>query len=140
MSPLAMDREAAPPPPFEASALAVSLSCADLEVSVDWYHRVVGFVIETRHERDGRLLAVSLVAGGVKVLLTQDDFAKGRDRVKGAGCSLQFTTAQRVDDIAQRIIADGGTLATELADTPWGSRLFRVHDPDGFTLVFASKP
>ena len=135
-----MDRDASPPPPFEASALAVSLSCSDLDVSVDWYHRVVGFAIEQRHEREGRLIAVSLVAGAVKLLLTQDDFAKGRDRVKGAGCSLQFTTPLSVDAIAQRIVADGGTLATEVTDTPWGMRLFRVHDPDGFTLVFSTKP
>ncbi|MCC7054575.1 MAG: VOC family protein [Gemmatimonadaceae bacterium] len=138
MSPLAMDRDAAPPPPFEASALAASLSCTDLEVSLDWYQRVIGFAIETRHEREGRLSGVSLRAAGVTLLLTQDDFAQGTDRVKGTGFSLQFTTALPVDAIARRIVDDGGVLSTAPTDTPWGARVFRVKDPDGFMLVFSS--
>lgn len=138
MTPLAVDPGAPPPPPFAASALAASLTCADLAVSVDWYHRVLGFAIEQRHERDGHLMAVSLRADTVRLLLTQDDFAKGSDRVKGAGISLQLTTAMPVDDIARRIVADGGTLVTEVTDTPWGARMFRARDPDGFTLVFSS--
>lgn len=139
MTPLAMDPTAPPPPPFAATALAASLTCADLDVSVDWYHRVVGFAIERRHEREGHLVAVSLRAGAVRLLLTQDDFANGSDRVKGTGLSLQFTTGMPVDDIAQRIVADGGTLVTEVTATPWGVRMFRARDPDGFALVFSSE-
>jgi uncharacterized glyoxalase superfamily protein PhnB len=33
----------------------------------------------------------------------------------------------------------GGTLASEPTDMPWGQRVFRVKDPDGFVLVIASE-
>jgi uncharacterized glyoxalase superfamily protein PhnB len=61
------------------------------------------------------------------------------DRVKGTGFSLQFTTAQNIDDLANRIKAHGSTLETEPTDVPWGARVFRVVDPDGFKLVFSSE-
>ena len=71
------------------------------------------------------------------MLINQDDGAKGWDRVKGEGCSLMFTTVQDVDALAKRIVAKGGTLVTEPTDMPWGARMFRVADPDGFKLVFS---
>jgi uncharacterized glyoxalase superfamily protein PhnB len=80
---------------------------------------------------------VSLQAGSVRVLINQDDGAKGFDRVKGEGFSLQFTTAQNVDAVANRIRNAGGTLQTEPADMPWGVRVFRLVDPDGFKLVIS---
>jgi uncharacterized glyoxalase superfamily protein PhnB len=83
--------------------------------------------------------AVSLKAGAVQLLIGQDDGAKGLNRVKGEGFSLQITTAQSVDQIAARIKTLGGTLLSEPADTPWGTRMFRVRDPDGFTLVISSE-
>jgi predicted enzyme related to lactoylglutathione lyase len=51
---------------------------------------------------------------------------------------VQFTTAQSVDDVANRIKANGGTLATEPADMPWGGRIFRLQDPDGFKFAISS--
>ena len=76
-------------------------------------------------------------AGDIEMLINQDDGAKGWDRVKGEGFSLMFTTIQDVDTLAKRIVAKGGKLATEPTDMPWGARMFRVQDPDGFKLVFS---
>ena len=125
---------------FRACALAASLTVKDIEKSVAWYRDVVGFAVDQRHEREGKLLAVSLKAGDVRMLLAQDDGAKGWDRVKGEGFSLQFTTDQNVDEIAKRIKDLGGTLDSEPADMPWGVRVFRLRDPDGFKLVISSEP
>jgi uncharacterized glyoxalase superfamily protein PhnB len=127
------------PESFRARTLQASLTVKDLEKSLAWYTDVVGFAVDRRHERDGKLVAVSLKAGRVRILLGQDDGAKGWDRVKGLGLSLQFTTVQNVDEIARRIKDLGGTLDTEPVDTPWGARVFRVSDPDGFKLVFSSE-
>jgi uncharacterized glyoxalase superfamily protein PhnB len=124
--------------PFQASALAASLTVKDLEKSIAWYHDVVGFTIDRRIEREGKLRGVSLRAGDVRLSINQDDGAKGWDRIKGLGFSLQITTKQNIDEIAIRIKKHGGTLETEPTDTPWGSRIFRVKDPDGFKLVFSS--
>ncbi len=83
-------------------------------------------------------MAASLKAGSVQVLLTQDDGAKGAERQKGEGISLQFTTSQNIDELAQQIKERGGTLATEPADA-MGARVFRLRDPDGFKLVISSE-
>jgi uncharacterized glyoxalase superfamily protein PhnB len=122
---------------FEATELGASLTVRDLHKSMAWYRDVLGFTVAREHEREGKLRAVSLQAGSVRVLINQDDGAKGFDRVKGEGFSLQFTTAQNVDAVANRIRNAGGTLQTEPADMPWGVRVFRLVDPDGFKLVIS---
>ena len=125
--------------PFHGRTLSASLTVKDLPKSLAWYHEVVGFAIDRKHEREGKLRAVSLSAGDVRILIGQDDGAKGWDRVKGEGFSLQITTAQDVDEIANRIKQLGGTLESEPADMPWGVRVFRVLDPDGFKFVISSE-
>jgi uncharacterized glyoxalase superfamily protein PhnB len=123
--------------PLRAQSLAASLTVNDLRASLAWYRDVLGFTVEQQHEREGTLRAVSLSAGAVRLLLGQDDGAKGRDRVKGAGFSLQLTTDQDIDALARRITAHGVVLETE-PTTQWGMRVMRVRDPDGFLLVFSS--
>lgn len=122
------------PQSFRAREMRVSLTVKDLQKSMAWYCDVVGFVIDRKIERDGALRAVALKAGDVRIMLNQDDGAKGWDRTKGEGFSLSLTTAQNVDDIAERIESHGGSLETEPADMPWGVRMFRLRDPDGYKL------
>jgi uncharacterized glyoxalase superfamily protein PhnB len=124
---------------FEARSLSTSLTVKDLEASLAWYRDVVGFTVTQQHEREGVVRAVSFSAGAVQLLINQDDGAKGMDRVKGEGFSLMFTTSQDVDAIARGITERGGTLDSEPADMPWGARVFRLRDPDGFRLVITSE-
>ncbi|HVG43150.1 MAG TPA: VOC family protein [Longimicrobium sp.] len=131
--------ERAQPETLRARSLWASLTVNDLQKSLAWYRDVVGFTVHQEYEREGRLMAVALKAGDVRILLGQDDGAKGWDRAKGEGFSLQIMTAQNVDEIARRITERGGTLASEPADTPWGARVFRVVDPDGFRLAISSQ-
>jgi uncharacterized glyoxalase superfamily protein PhnB len=79
-------------------------------------------------------------AGDVQLSINQDDGARGWDRVKGEGFSLRITTDQNVDEIANRIKELGGALDSEPADMPWGARIFRLRDPDGFKLTISSIP
>ena len=129
----------AQPESFRGRTLSAALTVKDLEKSLAWYRDVAGFTVDQRHEREGKLLAVSLQAGDVRILIGQDDGAKGWDRVKGEGFSLQITTAQSVDDVAGQLKARGARLASEPADMPWGVRMFRVEDPDGFKLTISSE-
>jgi uncharacterized glyoxalase superfamily protein PhnB len=130
--------ERAQPESFRGRALSASLTVKDLEKSLAWYRDVLGFTVDQKYEREGKLRAVSLKAGAVRILIGQDDGAKGSDRVKGEGFSLQITTAQNVDDVATRIKERGGTLESEPADA-WGARVFRLRDPDGFKFVISSE-
>ena len=129
----------AQPQSFQARTLRASLTVKDLHKSLAWYQDVVGFAVDQKHEREGKLMAVSLQAGDVRLLIGQDDGAKGWDRVKGEGFSLQLTTDQNIDEIANRIKKLGGTLDSEPTDMPWGARVFRLRDPDGFKLVISSE-
>lgn len=132
------DPPAAAPEGFQALSLRASLTASDLRKSLAWYHEVVGFAIENRYERDGKLMAVGLRAGDVRILIGQDNGDKGWDRVKGEGFSLMITTGQDIDQLAAGIKERGGTLDTEPADMPWGPRMFRLRDPDGFRLAISS--
>ncbi|MBA3671289.1 MAG: VOC family protein [Gemmatimonadaceae bacterium] len=129
----------AEPESFRARSLGVSLTVKDLNSSVAWYRDVVGFTVDRNMEREGKLVAVALKAGDVHILLNHDNGAKGWERTKGEGLSLMYTTTQRVDDVADRIKASGGSLLSEPADMPWGARVFTVLDPDGFKLAFSSE-
>jgi uncharacterized glyoxalase superfamily protein PhnB len=128
----------AEPESFRGRTLSASLTVKDLQKSLAWYRDVVGFTVDREYEREGKLRAVALRAGDVRLVIGQDDGAKGWDRVKGEGFSLRITTDQNVDEIAKRIKKVGGTLESEPADTPWGARMFRLRDPDGFRLAISS--
>jgi lactoylglutathione lyase len=118
--------------------LGVSLTVNDLQKSLAWYRDVVGFTVDRQHERDGKLAAVSLRAGDVRVLIGQDDGARGLDRVKGEGFSLQVITTQNIDELVAGVKARGGTIEAGPADMPWGARMFRLRDPDGFRITISS--
>ena len=124
-------------PPLFAQSLEASLTVGDVARSRDWYRDVLGFTVDQEYQRDGRLLATAMRAGAIKILLTQDDGAKGTDREKGAGFSLQLTTPQDIDAIAAFAKRAGAVLDTEPMDA-WGVRVFRLRDPDGFKLVVSS--
>ncbi len=134
------DNNAKPAEPqmLRGRALAVSLTVKDLQKSLAWYHDVVGFAVDRKIERDGKLRGVALKAGDVTLSINQDDGAKGWDRVKGEGFSLRITTDQNVDEIANRIKKLGGTLDSEPADMPWGVRMFRLRDLDGYKIAISS--
>lgn len=123
---------------FEATALMASITVNDMATSVAWYRDALGFEVGQQFERDGRVAATRINAGAVRLLLNQEDGAKGADRKKGQGISLQFSTSQSVDAIADRARAHGAQLVSEPTDMPWGARMFRLNDPDGFMLVISS--
>lgn len=116
-----------------------SLTVNDLQASTAWYRDVLGFIVAEEYKQDGKVLGVRLQAGSTEFLLGQDDFAKGRDRGKGAGFRLFCVTAQDIDELAAAVRARGGTLTQEPKDQPWGTRDFAVVDPDGFNISITTE-
>jgi catechol 2,3-dioxygenase-like lactoylglutathione lyase family enzyme len=127
----------AEPETFRARSISASLFVKDLEKSLTWYRDKVGFYVEEKIQRGGKLTAVYLKAGDVRFLLTQDDGGTGWDRVKGAGFTLQFTTTQDIDLLAEAIKQRGGHPESAPGDAP-GTRALRLRDPDGFKLVISA--
>ena len=127
----------AEPETFRARGISASLAVKDLQKSLTWYRDKVGFFVEQKFERNGKLTGVALKAGDVRILISQDDGGTGWDRVKGAGFTLEFTTAQDIDSLAAAIKQRGGNIETNPQDRS-GPRVLRLRDPDGFKLVISA--
>jgi uncharacterized glyoxalase superfamily protein PhnB len=123
------------PETLRLRSIVPSYTVNNLDNSIAWYCDGLGFIVKDRWEEKGKLLGVMLAAGSCELGLSQDDFAKGRDRVKGVGCRIHVSTTQPVDALAERIRAYGGRIIMEPGDY-WGSRSFAVEDPDGFKITF----
>ena len=115
-----------------------SLTVNDIQKSLAFYRDVLGFVPKDSWEEDGALKGMELVAGSVRFWLSQDDFKKGHDRVKGLGLRMYCGTTQDIDALAARVRGAGVELAEEPKDQSWGGRDFAVRDPDGFLISISS--
>jgi uncharacterized glyoxalase superfamily protein PhnB len=123
------------PESLRLRSMAASLTVNDLTKSIAWYRDVLGFTQGERWEDGAQTRGVQMKAGRCDLMLTQDDFAKGRDRKKGEGFRLWVSTAQDINAIAERIKAKGWLLDREPSDTPWGDWAFALTDPDGFKIT-----
>lgn len=116
-------------------SMAAGFTVNDIEKSLAWYRDVLGFAVKDRWENQGVLQGVEMTSGSVLIMLGQDDWKQGRDRIKGQGTRIFITTGQAVDGIADGIKARGGMLTQEPKDD-WGMRAFSINDPDGYKFTF----
>jgi uncharacterized glyoxalase superfamily protein PhnB len=123
---------------LQARSLMPALTSNDLKQSLRFYTEGLGFAISEKMEEKGELTGVMLTAGGAMLGISQDDFAKGRDRVKGVGMRLYLETDQDIKAVAERAKAAGITLNEGPAPLPWGPMGFTVTDPDGFKLTISN--
>lgn len=126
------------PETLRLRGLTPSITANDLAASIRWYRDVLGCALEEEWKDGDRVVGAELKAGSVVLYVNQDDFAKGRDRVKGVGLRFYCTTAQDVDRLAADIEARGGVLAERPTDRSWGGRSFTVVDPDGFKITIGN--
>ena len=120
-------------------AASPSFTVNDVEKSLAWYRDVLGCKVSERWESEGKLMGVELEAGDVTFMIGQDDWKKGKKRVKGVAVRLYCVTRQNLDQVAARIKANGGTLTQEPKDQPWGMRDLAIDDPDGFKITIAQQ-
>lgn len=128
-------RPAAPKSALALNDVAPGFTANDLEKSLAWYRDILGFAVEERWEKDGKLAGVQLRAGKAVFMLGQDDWQKGRDRKKGEGFRIYLETSQDIDAVAKRIESAGGRLDQQPKDQSWGVRDIAMTDPDGFKLT-----
>ena len=115
-----------------------SFTVDSLDKSLAFYKDVLGFTQKDQWTENGVVTGVELVAGSVTFWLGQDDWKKGRGRVKGEGFRIYCGTTQDIDVLAARVRATGTPLADEPRDMEWGGRAFAVRDPDGFLITIAT--
>jgi catechol 2,3-dioxygenase-like lactoylglutathione lyase family enzyme len=124
------------PESLRLRSVAPTFTVSDIQQSLAWYCDGLGFFVTERWEEGGRLEGVMLKAGSCHLGLSQDDFSKGRDRLKGVGFRILCETFQDLDVLAARLKKFGGTIVEEPA-TRWDTYSFTAQDPDGFKLTFA---
>jgi len=123
---------------LQARSLFPALTVNDLKKSLQFYKDGLGFSVKEEMKDEGVLKGVIIEAGGVGLGLSQDDFGKGRDRVKGVGMRLYLETDQDVAAIAKQAKAAGITLNDGPGPLPWGPIGFTVTDPDGFKMTISN--
>jgi DNA-binding PadR family transcriptional regulator/predicted enzyme related to lactoylglutathione lyase len=120
-------------------SLRFEVFVADLEATVDFYARVLGFAV-AKDDRTGTPPYVALRRDAVHVgaLLAAQDVPAG-SRLPPTGVELVL----EVDDLAAevaRIAAAGWPLHEGLARRPWGLVDVRLLDPDGHYLRVTGRP
>ena len=128
-------RERQQPESLRLRGIAPSFTVNNIARSLAFYTDVLGFLVEERWEEEGRLVGATLKAGDCRLMIGQDDFAKGRDRPKGEGHRIWCRTIQDIDALAARVRARGGTMDSGPSDTAWGTRQIALTDPDGFRIT-----
>lgn len=123
---------------LKASSLMPTLTVNDLKRSLQFYKDGLGFAVKEEYKDEGVVKGVTIEAGGVGLGLSQDDFGKGRDRVKGVGMRLYLETDQDIAALAKQAQGAGITLNDGPGPLPWGPIGFTVTDPDGFKLTVSN--
>jgi uncharacterized glyoxalase superfamily protein PhnB len=125
------------PESLRLDEIIASITVGDVQKSIAWYRDTLGFYVRETWDHDGQVMGASLAAGRTHLMLVQDDWARGRDRKKGEGFRLYFSTSRSVDELAAGIESRGGVLEAPPEDMPWGARTFSLVDPDGFKITFS---
>jgi catechol 2,3-dioxygenase-like lactoylglutathione lyase family enzyme len=103
------------------------LHVADVDRSVDFYTRSLGFLEAWRHAEDGRLLVAQVDRDGCELILSCQ-------WPQGCGHGLIFISlAAEALAAARAEFERNGVAVTE---GQWGYRLMIVADPDGNRLFF----
>jgi len=121
---------------LSAKDMSTGFTVNDVERSLRFYMGL-GFDVADKHEMDGKVVFYMLKAGAAHLGIGQDDWAKGRDRVKGVGMRIWLTTDQDIEALAARAKAAGITLDSGPEPLEWGPMAFTVTDPDGFKLTIS---
>jgi catechol 2,3-dioxygenase-like lactoylglutathione lyase family enzyme len=116
--------------------LRIELFVEDLDTSIGFYERTLGFELTRRDEHYASLRRGAAVLGlGPVAALPERGTGAGftRERLardRGAGVEIVL----EVEDLEGVLATAGQALAEPLQERPWGLRDFRIVDPDGYYL------
>jgi catechol 2,3-dioxygenase-like lactoylglutathione lyase family enzyme len=118
----------------------VELFVANLDASIDFYTRVLGFTVDARHA-DGYTSIhhgpVSMALNLRAALAADHPIHIAENERPGRGVEIVLY----VDDVQKayaEVQARGWPVSAELQRRPWGLDDFRLQDPDGYYLRITS--
>ena len=119
------------------AGLRLELFVQDMDVSIHFYCRVLGFALTRRDEGYASLRSggVVLGLGPIAKLPVEDGYFTQRrlEDDRGAGAEIVLEVDD-IDAFHDQVRAAGYPVLEDLQDRPWGLRDFRVADPDGYYL------
>jgi uncharacterized glyoxalase superfamily protein PhnB len=108
------------------------LAANDIEATLDYYRRVLGFASSWTWGEPPTFGSVSW--GNVTVMFNlQPEIAA---HVRG---HQHWFEVENVDAMCERHVAHGANIVSPIADKPWGLREYIVEDPNGYHLRFAAR-
>ena len=122
--------------------LRLELFVSDMDTSVEFYRRVLGFELMRREENYAsvRSGAVTFGLGPISKLPLEDGYFTQSRLAADRGAGVEIVL--EVDDVAayhERALSSGHPVLHELQARPWGLTDFRITDPDGYYLRITSR-
>lgn len=109
------------------------LAVHDLDISVDYYTRVLGLAID--FTAPGWAF---LSRGSFRLMLGECADALPAHET-GDHSYFVYVTVDGIDAFYDELVANGATLIQPLADKPWRMREFGVRTPDGHRIMFGQE-
>lgn len=129
------------------TAIAPSIRVKDMQKSLDFYTKTLGFqTTDKLTRRDGRI-AHAIVGFDSPLLMlspieyvrtsqTKEDLAKNKLGV-GVQFYIGMNGSKKLDTFFSEVKAKGVAVIKEPKTESWGDRIFTVRDPDGYALTFS---
>ena len=122
--------------------LRLELFVRDMEVSIDFYRRVLGFAVLRRDAGYASLRqgAVTLGLGPIAKLSDEHGYFTRRRLAQERGLGIEIVL--EIDDIQaynRDVRASAHPITEDLQEHPWGLIDFRIVDPDGYYLRITAR-
>ena len=108
-----------------------SLQVKNLEASKDFYTQKLGFEIDNSNPQ----ACIFKYNKGQASFAIRTPLEPLEEKELGVGVALWFAVNENVDELIEKLIANGITTAGPIIETPFG-RAFHVKDIDGYKLTF----
>ena len=129
------------------NAIAPSIRVKDMQKSLDFYTKTLGFKTSDELKRkDGKIAHAAVGFDSALIMLspvdsirtpqTKDDLAKNKPGV-GVELYIGLSGSKKLDAFFSEIKGKGVPVVNEPKTEAWGDRIFTVRDPDGYALTFS---
>ena len=133
--------------PLRNNTIAPSIRVRDMQKSLDFYTKTLGFRTSDKLTRkDGRIAHASVGFDSPLLMLspveyvrtpqTKEDLSKNRLGV-GVEFYIGMNGSKKLDAFFTEVKAKGITVINEPKTEFWGDRIFTIKDPDGYALTFS---
>ena len=133
--------------PRKNNAIAPSIRVKDMQKSLDFYTKTLGFQTTDKLARKNGSIAHATVGFDSPLLMlspveyvrtpqTKEDLAKNRLGI-GVEFYIGMNGSKKLDQFFTEVKAKGVTVINEPKNEFWGDRTFTVRDPDGYALTFS---